>query len=401
MHTAWVPTLIAIQISLILGAFAPALARAETSPLVTPTEPMERIEVRGIRASLSESLNSKRFANGVVDSVNAEDIGKFPDSDVGGSLGRIPGIAVNRQFGQGQQVSIRGASNQLTLTQLNGHGIASTGWFDQQTTDRSFNYSLLPPELLGEIEVYKSAQADINEGGIGGTAIIHTRKPLDLDKNSFFFSNKQQFGSISQEIDPEFSGLYSWKDEAERFGVLLAATDATTHYQRNAIESNIGYGEIAPTTFEQQRERSAINAVMQFRPTDNLEFGVNIMHLGMQANNANTSLFLVFPDDKNAACEQTNADGTCVFYRLDGKHNLPGQAQTYVREASMDSNTFDVNFEYQAERYTLTGIAGSTQASGGTSTTAVYTAALGQASDYAGTFDATGEVIAIDIANTH
>lgn len=416
----FLPNVIALQIALILGGAVPTLALAQEADLAIPPaiepiaalEPVdtiersddtiERIEVRGIRASVQASMNNKRFSNAVVDALTAEDIGKFPDSDVGESLGRIPGIAVNRQFGQGQQVSIRGASNQLTHTQLNGHGIASTGWFDQQTTDRSFNYSLLPPELLGEIEAYKSAQADINEGGIGGTVIVHTRKPLELDKNTLFFSNKQHYGSISKEIDPEFSGLYSWKDDAERWGWLLAAADATTHYQRNGIESNIGWGEIAPTTFEQQRERRAINAMVQYRPTDNLEFGFNMLQLAMQANNANTSLFLLFPDQDNQdACEQTNAAGTCVFYRLDGQHNSPGFAQTWVREASMDSNTYDINFEYQADNFTLSGLAGNTRATGGTQTTANYGFWLGQASDFAGTYDATGDVIQIDIANKH
>ncbi|WP_350595901.1 TonB-dependent receptor plug domain-containing protein, partial [Pseudoalteromonas sp. 45-MNA-CIBAN-0466] len=79
--------------------------------------------------------------------------------------------SVSRQFGQGQQVSIRGASAQLTRTLLDGHTVASTSWFDQQAVDRSFNYSLLPSELVGGLEVYKSSQANLVEGGIGGTVI--------------------------------------------------------------------------------------------------------------------------------------------------------------------------------------------------------------------------------------
>ena len=81
---------------------------------------MEEVVVTGIRGSLTNSVNIKRNASAVVDAVSAEDIGKFPDNDVAESLARIPGISVNRQFGQGQQVSVRGASNQLTLTTLNG-----------------------------------------------------------------------------------------------------------------------------------------------------------------------------------------------------------------------------------------------------------------------------------------
>ncbi|MGS0696024.1 TonB-dependent receptor [Shewanella sp. 0m-4] len=360
---------------------------------------MEIIEVRGIQASMKASINTKRFSNAVVDAVTAEDIGKFPDSDVGESLARMPGVSVNRQFGQGQQVSIRGASNQLTSTLLNGHSVASTGWFDQQTTDRSFNYSLLPPEIIGEIEVYKSSQADITEGGIGGTVIINTRKPLDLDTNSIFFSSKQDYGTVSEQVDPEFSGLYSWKNSTDSLGVLLAVADANTHYQRNGIESSIGWGEIVPTTFEQQRERSAINAVLQYRPTDELELGFNFMSLDMQANNANTSLFLMFPDDKEAACEQRNEAGTCILYRRNADDANPAWAQTWVRESSMDSNTYDFDFKYETDDYTVDGVLGNTRSEGGTNTTANYGFWLGQASDFAGTYDARSDVINIDIAN--
>ncbi|MGS0681789.1 TonB-dependent receptor [Shewanella sp. 125m-7] len=399
-HPIFKRSKVIISITLLLSLISPILVlAAQPDSETTIEQPIERIEVRGIRASMKASINTKRFSDSVMDVVTAEDLGKFPDSDVGESLGRIPGVAVNRQFGQGQQVSIRGASNQLTSTLLNGHSVASTGWFDQQATDRSFNYSLLPPEMIGEIEVYKSSQADLIEGGIGGTVIVNTRKPFDLDANSIFFSSTQDYGTVSQEIDPEFSGLYSWKNSAENIGVLFAIADAKTDYQRNGVESNIGWGDIVPTTFEQQRERTAINAVLQYRPNDNVEFGLNIISLDMQANNANTSLFLMFPDDKEAACEQRNAAGTCIFYRRDANDANPAWAQTWVREASMDSKTYDLDFTYEADNYSLEGRVGNTQSEGGTNTTANYGFWLGQASDFAGTYDATGDVINIDIAN--
>jgi len=395
-------TVLATNIALLLGtamSMSVVAAETETSGSAADDENIEKIEVRGMRASMKASVNAKRFSNSVVDAVTAEDIGKFPDGDVGESLGRIPGVAVNRQFGQGQQVSIRGASSSLTRTLLNGHSVASTGWYDQQAIDRSFNYSLLPPEMVGAIEVYKSSQADIAEGGIGGTVIVKTRKPLDLDSNSVFLSVKGDYGTISEEIDPELSGLYSWKNDSENFGFLLSAASSETNYQRNGIESLLGWGDIVPTTFEQERERTAINGAFQYRPTDSLEFGLNIMSLDMKANNANTSLFVMFPDDKEAACEQTNASGTCTFYRRDGNGANPGWAQTWARKASMDSNTYDLDFKYEADSYTLEGRVGNTKSEGGTEMTSNYGFWLGQPGDYAGTYDATGEVIDIDIAN--
>src|SRR3954463_1006839 len=146
----------------------------------------EEITVTGIRGALKNAVDIKRNATAVVDAVSAEDVGKFPDSDIGESLGRIPGVTVGRAFGQGSSVSIRGSAPQMTLTQLNGQSVASTGWYDQVSIDRSFNYSMLPSELIGGMEVYKSAQADIAEGGIGGTVNVKTRKPLDLDANTAF-----------------------------------------------------------------------------------------------------------------------------------------------------------------------------------------------------------------------
>ena len=183
-HTKMNKCALAVKLGLVVGAAAlsmPALAQqAATATAGAKEQNVEVIEVRGIRRSLSESVNAKRFSDAVVDAVSAEDIGQLPDSDVGQALGRIPGVTVGRTFGQGSSVTIRGTDPLMTLTTLNGQNVASTGWYDQMNIDRSFNYSLLPPELIGGMEVYKSSQADLTEGGIGGTVIVRTRKPLAL-----------------------------------------------------------------------------------------------------------------------------------------------------------------------------------------------------------------------------
>nr|WP_252730794.1 TonB-dependent receptor [Colwellia sp. E2M01] len=384
---------------MILASTSSQAIAAEEAAATLAEQDVETIQVTGMRGSIKASLNGKRFSNATVDVVSAEDVGKFPDGDVGESLSRIPGLAVNRQFGQGQQVSIRGASSQLTRTLLNGHAVASTGWYDQQSIDRSFNYTLLPPELVGGIEVYKSSQADIVEGGIGGTVIVKTRKPLDLDANTIFASVKADYGTISEEVNPEFSGLYSWKNEDENFGVLVAASISDKQYQRNGIESLVGWGDIAPSTFEQDRNRTALNLAVQYAPTDELEFGLSVMSLDLEANNANTSLFTMFPDDKAAACDQTDATGTCTFYTRPGTGANSGWAQTWARKTGMTSDTVDFDWKYETDSFTFSGRVGNTKSEGGTELTANYGTWLGVPADYAGTYDATGDIITIDVAN--
>jgi len=143
-------TPIAAAVSLtLLGATLAAQAQEAAAP----AQQLEQVVVTGIRASLQTAATIKKNASAVVDAVSAEDVGKLPDSDVGQALGRIPGVSVGRAFGQGATVSIRGSDPQMTYTTLNGQTVASTGWYDQLDIDRSFNYSLLPSELIGGMEV--------------------------------------------------------------------------------------------------------------------------------------------------------------------------------------------------------------------------------------------------------
>jgi iron complex outermembrane receptor protein len=393
---------LASSIAMILAGVSSQAMAAEEAEV--KKDEVEVIQVTGIRGSLKASLNGKRFSNATVDVVSSEDIGKFPDGDVGESLARIPGVSVSRQFGQGQQVSIRGASSQLTRTLLNGHTVASTGWYDQQAIDRSFNYAMLPSEMVGGLEVYKSSQADLVEGGVGGTVIVKTRRPLDLEANTVFASVKSTYGTVSEEVSPEVSGLYSFKNEAESFGILVSGAVANTDYQRNGVETSRNWsGGMAPTTFQQERERTAINLDMQYRPTDSLEFGLSLMSLDLSANNTNSQL-IMFPGADS--CTQTNpANGNCVV-RTKTNNDLgygpegfqSGYFQTWAREASMDSNTIDFDWTYETDSYTFSGRVGNTQSDGGARTALVGEYARNSTDTY-GTWDMTGDQAKFNVEN--
>ena len=403
--------------ALMLGSVAAVtmMGFATTANAQAGAEP-EEVLVTGIRGSLKNSVDIKRNSTSIVDAVSAEDVGKFPDSDVGQSLGRIPGVAVGRENGQGASVSIRGAAPQMTLTTLNGQTVASTGWYDQKSTDRSFNYSLLPSQLIGGIEVHKSSQADIAEGGAGGTVIIKTRKPLDMDANSVYAGVKAKTGTIADDITPEVSGLYSWKNDSESFGILVAGSFVEGDYVRRGTESDYQWwSDVSPTTFTQERERTALDVTAQFRPTDNLTFGVHALSLDLQGDNTNTSMYLFtsaasgFPN--TYTCQETNAAGACIKSTTVPKDGDLGVGwasgtlgtetftQTWGRIASMSSDTIDLDGEYIGDRFTLTGRVGQTKAEGGTDMTTNFQhfPSLGDnMSVWGGSIDATGKKIKID-----
>lgn len=385
------------------AASAPAAAPAAAAPAAQAADPKaEMIVITGIRASLESAANIKKNSTAIVDAVSAEDVGKLPDSDVGESLGRIPGVSVGRDFGQGASVSIRGTDPQMTYTTLNGQTVASTGWYDQKAIDRSFNYSLLPSELIGGLEVYKSSQADITEGGIGGTVIVKTRRPLDLDANTVFASAKYGKGSIS-DANKDVSGLYSWKNQAKTFGVLIAGAWEKGDYIRRGVEADMRWsGDVAPTTFVQERQRKALNVTLQARPAQGLDLGLNYLKLELDANNSNTSHYIFTGNSGN--CQQTNAAGLCVLHTRSTANPATDNVflQNWVRSASMTSDSLVLDGSFRGNGFKVSAVGGSTKADGGTDQTTNF--AYGQWAPvtgtpslpfWTGTIDARGHQISV------
>lgn len=398
--------MLASSIAMILaGASSQAIAADEANAEVNKDE-VEVIQVTGIRGSNRASVNAKRFADAVVDAVSAEDIGQFPDSDVGQALGRIPGVTVGRSFGQGASVSIRGTDPVMTLTTLNGQNVASTGWYDQLNIDRSFNYSMLPSELIGGMEVYKSSQANLVEGGIGGTVIVKTRKPLDMDANTVFAGLKGEYGSINETVSPEFSGLYSWKNDSETFGILVAGSYVDREYLRVGTESDLDWGgrsSIQPSSFLQNQERTALDATIQYRPTENLEFGFHMLSLELGADSIGANMYINTDTNWGAGesnCQQFNAAGVCTL--SDTPESAPTDVffQNWARKGEMTSDTFEFNVNYEGDGFAIAAVAGNTSAEGGTQMSANFGYGwwgdnFGQVK-WAGKVDATGKQIAIN-----
>ncbi|MDN3919733.1 TonB-dependent receptor [Roseateles violae] len=394
------PIAAAVTLTLLSVSVAAQAQQAEQKP-AEGQQQLETVVVTGIRASLQSAATIKKNASAVVDAVSAEDIGKLPDTDVAQSLGRIPGVSVGRAFGQGATVSIRGSDPQMTYTTLNGQTIASTGWYDQLDIDRSFNYSLLPPELIGGMEVYKSSQADLTEGGIGGTVIVKTRKPLDMAANSGFATVRYGGGTISDN-NKEVSGLYSWKNEAKTFGALIGGAYSEGSYIRNGIEAdNRWAGDVAPTAFVQDRKREALNLVLQAKPMQGLELGLNALHLKLDANNSNSSDY-IFQDP---SCDKRNTDvksdfnptGMCVHSTTTAAKPLMNQFfQNWARAAEMKSDSVTVDAHYKVDGAKFDFVLGSTKADGGTSLTTNYAYGWWDTpAKWQGTIDATGKQIVL------
>jgi TonB-dependent receptor len=221
----------------------PAFAQQPaTSPVASQTksETLEEVVVTGLRASLEASMDIKRHAVGVVDAITAEDMGKFPDTNLAESLQRITGISIDRRNGEGAQVTARGFGPQFNLVTLNGRQVPGADGFGngeitiggQGSGTRSFNFAQLASEAITSVEVYKTSRADLSSGGIGATVNIKTARPLDAPEMVFNIGAKGVYDDSSpfdNEITPEVSGIFSMTNDDRTWGVGLSASYQERH----------------------------------------------------------------------------------------------------------------------------------------------------------------------------
>ncbi len=194
---------------------------------------LDEVVVTGIRGSLQQSMETKRNATGVVDAISAEDIGKFPDTNLAESLQRITGVSIDRRNGEGNAVTVRGFGPGFNLVTLNGRQLPAasvgtiTGNSDNagaQGTSRSFDFSTLASEGVSGLEVWKTGNAAAPSGGIGATLNIKTIRPLESGNRASVGAKAVMDGGGDDEITPELSGLMSWANDGETFGVAAFAS---------------------------------------------------------------------------------------------------------------------------------------------------------------------------------
>src|SRR5687767_6677433 len=162
-----------VGIGFTVVSLAPQLASAQATSATSATE-LSEVVVTGTRAALVESLDRKRGAKIVQDSIVAEDLGSFPDDNVADSLSHITGITVQRtRGGEGQFVNVRGLGPEFSIVTLNGRILAT------DEIGREFAFDVLPSEIIAGADVYKSASAVNLEGSIGGAINLTSPRPLD------------------------------------------------------------------------------------------------------------------------------------------------------------------------------------------------------------------------------
>ncbi len=235
-HRCARPGPLALGTTLLAGLIAQAYAQ---TPQPADQQKLDTVVVTGIRASLESAANAKKNSVGFIDAITAEDMGKFPDSNVAESISRIPGVTLTREItGEGLQIQIRGLGTNFTRVLLNGAPVASasTGRVDSGSANREVDMDFLPGELFSRVTVVKSPTASMLEGGAAGIVDMRSARPFDKKGFRSAFTLTGTKNQQAEKWGNRGSALVSntWDNT---FGVLAGVAWSTNKVKTTGFES--------------------------------------------------------------------------------------------------------------------------------------------------------------------
>ena len=382
-------TLLAMSISLALAGTAAAQDAGSAAI------DLDTVTVTGYRASVEKALDIKRGEAGMVDAVVAEDIGKFPDSNLAESLQRIPGVVITRDGGEGRQITVRGLGPDFTRVRINGmEALSTVGSSDGQggtNRSRGFDFNVFASDLFTQLVARKTASADVDEGSLGATVDLRTARPFDYDGLTIVGNVQGAYNDASESAMPRFAGLIanSWADG--KVGALLSVA----YSERKTVEEGTGtvrwaggttnggfnansafkdalradvYAPRFPryTLMEHDQKRLGVTGALQFKPSDRTSFNLDVLYSKIdaerdekyiEANGLSKSDALGKREILVNAGEVRN--GALVYAQMD---NEDIRAENRHDEWSTDFHQISLDGEHRlTDNFTLTGKIGTSK----------------------------------------
>ena len=366
----------------------------EITPTTTPpgaagaTATGDEIVVTGLRGSLQRNLDIKRTAPGVVDAISAEDIGKFPDSNVASALQRVPGVSVSRAAsslgglpattGDATAITVRGFGPAFNETLFDGRQI-STG-----TGNRGFDFSTVGADFVGEVDILKTPDSVLSSGAIGATINIQFPKPFDHPGFRIAVTGAGSINDNAGKVEPTGGVLVSDTFADDTIGVL-ADFDYSRHTTQTNHINNQGWigtkfapcqlagstGACNPVTdinapaSQQQtingfytqdygiyRERTTDTRIdgrvaVQWHPSDSLLLTLNDNYSRekVRADQAGFSIWFNGPSLTNVSLDKNGTTTSFV------QANQPTDFQGQINQEVLQNNEFGANLKWDATEH--------------------------------------------------
>jgi iron complex outermembrane receptor protein len=359
-----------IALSTPLYAYEEAEEKKEdqTEEIQEAEEKGKVLTVTGIRGSLARAQAIKMDEAQFVEAISAEDIGKLPDTSIAESLSRLPGVTGERRNGRTSGLSIRGLNENYIATSMNGRELLGMG------DNRGVEYDLYPTEIVRDIVVYKTPQANVLSQGIGGTVDMRTVSPLVADPtvtlNYTFEKNEKD--AFNPDFDNNGDRLsFNFIDKFANDTIGLALVIADQESTRQEVNSRIwGYPSVNtnpdpdertitdPTGADgavvfgghdsfirsAQMDRTSVAAVLEYAPSDKLKIQLDALYIDFEEKDVRRGIEEAGPEWGGGGYTATSIDNGLVtsgFY--DGFHSV---VRNDARSQESELTTVAVNFEY-------------------------------------------------------
>jgi TonB-dependent receptor len=323
------------SVSMLTALVCTAAAPQAIAQTAASDDAVEEVVVVGYRQSLNASLNLKREATGAVDAIVAEDIADFPDLNLAEAVQRVPGVSIQRDAGEGRQITVRGLGPEFTRIRLNGvEAMSANGGTDAAggtNRARNFDFNTFASDLFSAITVRKTAAADTDEGSLGATVDLRTGRPFDYKGFTFAASADGSYNDLAGKVDPRAAMLVSNVFADGKFGALFSAayTDrslvdegsSTVRWQQSAFSATVLPSNPEPLAdintsfvpriprydyYQHSQQRIGLTGALQFRPAEGTQINVDGLWAKFRAQRQ--EIFLEVPNFSSATNGITVAD---------------------------------------------------------------------------------------------
>ncbi len=228
---------------------------------------IEGVTVLGFsRQSQARALNTQKNNSNISNVVSSDQIGKFPDANIGDALKRVPGITMQNDQGEARNIIVRGLASELNSVTLNGNRIPSA-----EGENRKVQMDLIPSDMIQMVEVHKTLTPDMDGDAIGGSVELHTRTAPGKERISLNVGSG--YNGIRDKFAFSNSFIYGNRFAQGKLGVVFNGSYNNQIYGSDNVEGvwaeddngNLFMEEFEIRKYDVRRERKSLGANLDYK----------------------------------------------------------------------------------------------------------------------------------------
>ncbi|MEL4169978.1 TonB-dependent receptor [Pseudomonas sp. ZS001] len=275
----------------------------------------EHVEVVGQAASIDQALKEQRSADSIKSVVHADGVAQLPDENVAEAVQRLPGVAVERDQGEGRFVSVRGLGPDLNSVTINGTLVPAP-----ESERRAVALDVLPSELVQSLSVIKTLTPDMDANSLGGTVDVKSLSAFDHKGLFYTGSSEASYDKNTGQTSPKFSGAasdrFSLGDGIDNFGVAAALSWQKRDFGSDNVETGGAWDfeqgsrleEFEQRDYDIRRERAGGGLNFDYKPDDFSSYYLRTLYSRYKDSEVRNAASIAF-DDPQAPGEVGAAEG--------------------------------------------------------------------------------------------